>query len=329
MTVDWQSFADQVRSHDSFILVSHIRPDCDALGSELGMKEVLESIGKSVHIINAHPTPESLTFIDPSKSIQVLGEHITADEILADPPDCLMVLDTSAWKQLGAMGDVIRDLSCDKMVLDHHVGQDDLGATFHKNTTAEATGHLVVQAADQLGVDLTPTMSMPLYAAIATDTGWFRFPSVTPETYRVVARLVDAGASPSNIYADLYECDTIGRLRLRGLTLSRTQSELDGRLVYTHIDAGDFEKTGASPHDTEDVINLTLTVAGTEAAVIFVGLQSGGYKLSFRSRCKMDCSEVARKFDGGGHKAAAGASHPGPLEKAQQEVLAVVRSAMT
>ncbi len=239
-----------------------------------------------------------------------------------------MILDTSAWAQLGDMGDVIRAASCDKMVLDHHVGEDDLGATMFKDYQAEATGHLVVQAADALNVSLTRTMSVPLFAAIATDTGWFRFGSVTAETYRVIARLIDAGVVPSEVYQDLYERDTIGRLRLRGLVLSRTTDELDGTLMHTYVQKEDFAKTGAEPNDTEDAINLTLTVNGAQGAVIFVEQLRGGFKLSFRSRCGMDCNEVARQFGGGGHKAAAGAFQEGTLEEVQGRVLPVVRDAM-
>ena len=194
MGVNWKAFTDQISHYESFVLVSHIRPDCDALGSELGMAEVLRSVGKQVRIINAHRTPPSLNFLDPAGKIEVLGDHVQADDIA---PDCFMILDTSAWPQLGDMGDVIRAASCDKIVVDHHVGEDDLGATMYKDYEAEATGHLVVQAADALAVPLTRTMAVPLFAAIATDTGWFRFGSVTAETYRVIARLVDAGVVPS------------------------------------------------------------------------------------------------------------------------------------
>ncbi|MEM9644418.1 MAG: DHH family phosphoesterase [Planctomycetota bacterium] len=325
MGVNWKAFVDQVSHYQSFVLVSHIRPDCDALGSELGMAEVLRAIGKDVRIINAHRVPPALGFLDPAGTIEVLGDHVEAEDISAD---CIMVLDTSAWAQLGDMGDVIRTASCDKMVLDHHVGEDDLGATMYKDYQAEATGHLVVQAADAFNVPLTRKMGVPVFAAIATDTGWFRFGSVTPETYRVIARLVDIGVVPSEVYGDLYERDTLGRLKLRGLILSRTTAELDGALVYTHVEKEDFAAMGAEPSDTEDAINLTLSVGGTQAAVIFVGQIRGGYKLSFRSRCGMDCNEVAQQFGGGGHKAAAGAFIEGTLADAQARVLPVVREAV-
>lgn len=325
MGVNWKAFTDQISHYESFVLVSHIRPDCDALGSELGLAEVLRQIGKQVRIINAHRTPAALQFLDPAGNIEILGDDVEAESISAD---CIVILDTSAWAQLGDMGDVIRAASCDKLVIDHHVGEDDLGAVLYKDYQAEATGTLIVQAADALGVPLSRTMAVPLFAAIATDTGWFRFGSVTAETYRVIARLLDAGVVPSEVYADLYERDTLGRLKLRGLILSRTVGELDGTLMHTYVRKEDFKQTGAEPNDTEDVINLTLTVRGARGSVIFVEQMRGGFKLSFRSRCDMDCNEVARQFAGGGHKAAAGAFQEGSLEEVQSRVLPVVREAM-
>ena len=325
MSVNWKAFVDQISHYQSFVLVSHIRPDCDALGSELGMAEVLRAIGKDVRIINAHRTPASLQFLDPASNIEVLGDHVEPEDIECD---CFMILDTSAWAQLGDMGDVIRAASCDKVVVDHHIGEDDLGANLYKDYQAEATGHLVVQAADALNVPITRKMAYPLFAAIATDTGWFRFDSVTAETYRVIARLLDAGVIPSEIYSDLYERDTLGRLRLRGLILSRTQSEVGGALMHTYVERHDFEKMGAQPNDTEDAINLTLAVQNTKAAVIFVGQVRGGFKLSFRSRCAMDCNEIARQFNGGGHKAAAGAFLEGTLDDVRGRVLPVVIEAL-
>jgi bifunctional oligoribonuclease and PAP phosphatase NrnA len=325
MTVDWPAFVVFVNSHQSFILTSHIRPDCDALGSELGMANILRALGKKVRIVNGQATPPNLAFIDPEEEILVIGEDVTADD-LADA-DALLVLDTSAWAQLGPMGDIVRTTNADKGVLDHHVGEDDLGAQLFKNTTAEAAGRLVVEAAEQLNVQLTAEMARPLFAAIATDTGWYRFGSASAYTYRIAANLIDAGASPSTIYGKLYERETLGRLRLRGLVLHRTVVEENG-LGFTHILREDFDSTGALPSDTEDLVNLILSVEGSQAAVIFVQQQGSGYKISFRSRCRMDCSQVAAQFGGGGHKAAAGAFIEGELDDVRPPVLEAVRAAM-
>src|SRR5262245_7080716 len=326
MSINWPRFAEIIRSHKRFLLVSHIRPDCDALGSELGMAGVLQSLGKSVRIVNGQATPPNLAFIDPQKQIGVIGLTVQPAD-LADI-EVLMILDTSAWAQLGAMSDFIRAFAGKKIVVDHHVSADDLAAEPFKEVTAEATGRLVVEAAEALGVRLTAEMATPLFAAVATDTGWFRFASTSPGTYRCAARLMEAGANPAAIYKSLYEQDTLGRVRLRGVILSRVETELAGRLAHTYVLKEDFAKTNSLPSDTEDVINSALAIGGTQVAVIFVEQQSGGFKISFRSRCNVDCSKLAEKYGGGGHKAAAGAFVKGPLAEVQSLVLDAVRKAM-
>jgi phosphoesterase RecJ-like protein len=326
MSVNWERFVEVINAHQKILLTSHIRPDCDALGSELGMAGVLDALGKDVIIVNGQKTPPNLSFIDPTNRIKALGEDISLEEAAA--VDLLMVLDTSAWAQLGPMGDVLKTTTAKKIVVDHHVGEDDLGTEPFKNTNAEAAGRLVVEAAEALGVTLTPEIATPLFAAIATDTGWFRYQSAGSGTYNIGAKLIDAGASPAAIYRDLYERDTLGRVRLRGEVLAKIRTELDGRLAHTFVRMDDFESTGAQPSDTEDLVNMALEIDGTEAAVILVEQATGGFKISFRSRCALDCSALAASFGGGGHKAAAGAFIDAPFEQAQTKVLDAVRAAM-
>jgi phosphoesterase RecJ-like protein len=325
--INWPSFVELVLRHQRFVLTTHIRPDCDALGSVMAMTYILESLGKDVITCNAFSVPRNLQFIDPKKKILQLGVDIQPEQ-LADR-EVLMVLDTSAWAQLGGMAEIIRAFPGVKMVLDHHVSGDDLGAVEFKDKHAEATGRLVIDAADQLEVVVTPEIARAAFAAVATDTGWFRFSSTTSETMRLIARLIDAGAKPDHLYNNLYENDSLGRLKLIGRTIARAETELGGRLIHTYIDLEDFRTTGAAPSDSEDIINMTLGVNGTQAAVIFVEQQSGGFKVSLRSRCEMDCAALAEKFGGGGHKKAAGLFIDEPLQTAQQKVLDVVRAALS
>jgi phosphoesterase RecJ-like protein len=327
MTPNWSRFADIVRGKQRFLLTSHIRPDCDALGSELGMAGALEKLGKQVTIVNGHATPPNLAFIDPQKKLKQLGADVQTSDLVGKF-DALIILDTSAWQQLGPMREVIEASTATKLLVDHHVGEDELGAEHFKNTSAEATGRLVMEAADALGVELTPEIATPLFAAIATDTGWYRFGSASAGTYRLAAKLIDAGASPAGIYAALYERDTLGRVKLRGLILARVVSEMGGKLAHTYVLKEDFTSTGALPSDTEDVINMALAIEGTEFAVILVEQATGGFKISFRSRSGLDCNQIAKQFGGGGHKAAAGAFVQGDHATASRQVLDAVRAAM-
>jgi len=290
------------------------------------MAGILAELGKEVRIINPFETPPNLRFIDPQGKLQSLKSDGAKEWI--ESAEVLMVLDTTAWAQLGDMGEVIRATKAKIVVVDHHPGGDDLGAELFKDTKAEATGRLVIEAADQLGVALSEDVARSLFAAMATDTGWFRFASTTARTFQFAARLVAAGAKPDQIYKVLYENDTLARLKLIGRAMGRTESELDGRLIHTWIERGDFDATGAVPQDTEDVINMTLSVGGTEVAVILVEQKGGGFKISFRSRSDVDCRLVAEQFGGGGHQKAAGAFVDEPFSAAQPKVLDAVRAAM-
>jgi phosphoesterase RecJ-like protein len=325
-SIDWHRFAEMVRGHERFLLTSHVKPDCDALGSELGLAGVLEALGKQALIVNADATPPHLRFIDPQQRLRALAD---VPRFELDACDALVVLDTSAWGQLGAMAEVVRAPRAARLVLDHHVSADDLGAVEFKDTASPATGCLVAEAALALGVALTPHMAQPLFAAVATDTGWFRFPSTTGETLRIAGRLLDAGARPAAIYNALYERHTLGRIRLMGRVLARVETELDGRLIYTVALREDFDAAGALPSDTEDLVNATLAVGGTEVAVFFSEQPDGPFKVSFRSRSeRVDCTTLAEQFGGGGHRAAAGATVRGSWREVRDGVLDAVRQSM-
>jgi phosphoesterase RecJ-like protein len=325
MPIDWRPFTKLVSDSQSFVLTSHMRPDCDAIGSELAMALALRSLGKTVRIVNGDTVPPHIAFIDPNRDVQVLGRDVSVGEIACD---ALVVLDTSAWSQLGPMADVVRESPARKIVVDHHVSQDDMGAALFKDTAAESTGRLVLEAIDALGAALTPAIATALFAAISTDTGWFRFSSVNEATFAAAARLAKAGAKPHVVFGALYEQNSLARLWLQGRILTNVKSHLDGRLLTTAITRADLEAVGAEATDTEDVINRLLGVAGVEVALLFLELGPQETKVSLRSRAAVDVNKIAERLGGGGHRAAAGVRFRGPLTDAQAVVLDEVRAAM-
>ncbi|TWT89862.1 NanoRNase/pAp phosphatase [Pseudobythopirellula maris] len=327
MPLDWTPLKELVASCDSFVLTSHMRPDCDAIGSEIGLALALETLGKRVRIVNGDTTPPHIAFIDPQTKVETLGQGVTPEEV--HQADAHIVLDTSAWGQLGPMADVLRESGAKKLVIDHHLSGDDLGGAVIKDTTAEAVGRLVAEAIDALGVELTTEMAKPLFAAIATDTGWFRFSSVTAATYETVARLVEAGANPAETFSTLFDRNTIERVWLQGRVLQSIRTELDGRVAFGHATAEDFAETGAAPADTEDVVNRLLSISGVEVAVLLTWMpEDGKTKASLRSRSDFDVREVAEVFGGGGHAKAAGVRIPGPIPEAKAALLAELVSRM-
>jgi len=327
-TIDWQRFAEIVHSASKIILTVHQRPDGDCLGSALAMRLILIHLGKEVRIIAPHKTPPPLAFLDPHHCITPLEDMTEEDRLWLQTVDLFFVLDTSSWIQLGDMAPLFRKSSAKKIVLDHHIKGNDIGAEKFINPDAEATGTLVVQAADALGVPISAEIALPIFIAIATDTGWFRFASVTSDTFRTIARLTDAGVPPDGMYRELYEQESLGRIRLVGRTLSKTESYLDGQFLLSWILLEDLEAAGAHSSDSEDIVNMLFQVLGVKMAVLISELRDKTFKISFRSRCTVDCSILAAQFDGGGHKKAAGASLALPFDQTKQALIEAVTRAL-
>ena len=283
-------------------------------------------LGKSVRIVNVSPTPRRLAFLDTESLILQYGANATEAAVI--DTDVHIVLDTSSWVQLSDVGRALKKSQAVKVVIDHHVSADDLGAVEFKDMEAEATGALICRMAKALGWPLTTPIAEALYCAIATDTGWFRFSSTSSATMRTVADLIDAGARPAPLYEKLYEQYTAGRVRLTGRVLSRVKLDCDGKLASTHVRYDDYAETQSEPADTEDLVNECLGIAGTHCAAIFIEQSNHQIKVSFRSRTDLDVAKVAEQFRGGGHKQAAGAILPGPLADAQAKVLTAMKAAL-
>lgn len=326
MPIDWKPFHDILARHDSFVLTSHCRADCDAVGSELALARVLEAKGKQVQIVNGDEVPEHIRFLDRQGRVAELGKGVTSEQLLQC--ECLIVVDTSAWGQLGPMAEVVKEFPGTRVLIDHHVSGDDLGATEFKDSTAEATGRLILELAEELEVEITTEIAEPLFTAIATDTGWFRFSSVTEKTFAALTKLVAAGVRPPEIFSALYEQHKLPRVLLRGRIFERVTPECSGRLMWTFVRQSDFAELGANTTDTEDAINTLLTVAGSEVAILFVELELEKTKVSLRSRSEFDVRALAEQFGGGGHRAAAGITIDEPLDTVREKVLNASRAAL-
>lgn len=325
MPLDWSPLVEIVRRHQRFLLTTHVRPDGDGLGSMLALAECLDSLGKNVQLAVASLISNRYAFLDPStrvKTFEPPGESYRNAEVV-------IVLDTGTWNQLGTLGTFLKSLPATKAVVDHHLTQDDLGATQFVDVSAEATGRLVYELLSAIGSPMTPTIANLLFVAIATDTGWFRHKNATAATFGLSGELVAAGADPEYLYHQLYEDNSIARYKLLSLVLDRLQLTNGGSVAYSEVQRDDYAKTGASPQDTEDLINYTRSIMGVEVGLFFMEQPRGGVKVSFRSRAGVDVAKIAEKFGGGGHRLASGAVVEASLEEARGRVLEAVGAALS
>jgi phosphoesterase RecJ-like protein len=236
--------------------------------------------------------------------------------------DLIIIVDTNSYTQLDDFGQYLKQARTPVLIIDHHVTADDLGDVELVDPNAAATGLIVLDFFKYAGWKITEKIAEALFVAVATDTGWFQFSNTNSRVYRCCAELIDAGANPTEIYHSLYQNFSFERFQLTLAMLNTLQLHLDGRFATQHISQQDFQQTGATHKDTENLINECQRISTVEAAALFVELKDGRIRCSLRSTGTVDVSKIAAKFGGGGHKMAAGTFLSGPLENAKQLIMA-------
>ncbi|HMP01376.1 MAG TPA: DHHA1 domain-containing protein [Gemmatales bacterium] len=318
MSATWQPLLDLVASCRRLVLTTHMRPDGDGLGSMKALALALASLGKETRLVIPTHMPERYAFLDPE------GQFVHFDrrpDGFLDGVDGLIVMDTGTWNQLGPFADWVRSAPVPRLVIDHHLTQDDLGGPRIVDTSAEATGRMAYEAIAALGVALSPAAATALFVAVAMDTGWFRHSNTTARTHELAAALVAAGATPDLLYQQLFEQSSLARLKLTGKVLDRLSVTASGLVAVSQVRLTDYVQTGALPPDSEDLVNFTLAVKDVKVGILLLEQPAGGVKVSLRSRCKLNVGRLAEQFGGGGHAAAAGAIVHAPIEEVEQRLL--------
>ena len=317
--VDWEPFCAATANARNVVVCGHIRPDGDTLGGCLALKRALEKLGKNVLTINGYDVPPSFAFLDENHEIRKISALTDEERRFIETADLLVAVDVSVPGQLGPDATPIFDaFQKTVVVIDHHEGESVYGDVKCVDPRIDSAGSLVFEAIDALGVEKSYEIAFPLFVAIATDTGMFRFSSTKSGTFERAAALVDAGVKVDEVYRLTMEQDSFGRFKLLGTAACGSERFLDGRGVIMALSLADFEAAGAIPPDSEDLVNEPLCVAGMEVSVIAIEQKDGTVKASFRSRCALDCSQLAREFGGGGHKKAAGATLNCGLDEARR-----------
>lgn len=300
------------------VVTSHVRPDGDAIGSALALAGALRAIGKDARVINHDPVPEPLTEF-PGTSDIIVAETVPADT------EAIVVLECGDLERTGLKG--LDD--CTIINVDHHAGNSGYGETRWFDATYAAVGEMVFEIIEELGAPMTPDIATQLFVAIVTDTGSFRFPGVSPRTFAMSGRLVAAGADPVLTAKRLYDSSTLGRLRLQGAVLQSLEIVAAGRLALLHVDNVMMADAGATPEDTDGLINLPLSVNAIQVSVFFKQAGDGTYRVSLRSKDHIDVGAVARGFAGGGHRNAAGCTIAGDFARVRETVLARIMPELT
>jgi phosphoesterase RecJ-like protein len=321
---DFQRTVELIGKSENILLTTHTKPDGDACGCIAAIYDVLTNLGKEVKRIFLSEVPQWYQFLF-SEKVPVLGDGVSLEELKQDrfaEPDLIMIVDTNSYSQLPEFDEFLKLNTKPILVIDHHVTSDGLGDVELVDTTAAATALIVFDLLKYAGWQMTENIARALFVAVATDTGWFKFNNTDSRVYRTCADLIEGGASPPQLHHELYQSFSPQRFKLMTAMLNTLELHFEGRFATQYLRQADFQQTGTAYKDTENLIDECRRMSAVEAAALFVELPDGRVRCSLRGSETIDVREIAAKFGGGGHKAAAGTHLPGPIEKAKQLILA-------
>jgi phosphoesterase RecJ-like protein len=307
---DLDRLVSQIQSGRRFLVSSHQRPDGDAIGAAVGIALALRDLGKTAEVVMDAVPPH---FLRPFPAVD--GIRVTPQ--ISDVADAALIMECSSLDRTGVAG-----LERSPVFnIDHHVGNTRYGTINWIDESAAACTEMVFTLIERLGVRLSTPIATHVYLGLLTDTGSFHFSHITPRSFEIARRCVEAGADPQWIARTHYDSSTLARVRIFGHVVNTMQLDPSGRVALLTMTTDAAAATGASYDDTDGIINFPLTVKDIQAVAFIKQMQDGEWRVSMRSKGNIDVGAIARAHAGGGHKNASGCSIRGSLASVQEAFL--------
>jgi phosphoesterase RecJ-like protein len=303
MTNPPAELVDRIRHGQRFVIASHQRPDGDAIGSSMAMALALQALGKEATVVTDAIPPVFLQPFPDVESVRITPE-------ITDTFDAALIMECSELGRTGVKG---LDRS-PVMNIDHHPGNTGYGTINWVDEGAAACGEMVFSLIEALEAPLTKDIATHVYLAVLTDTGSFHFSHLSPRTYEIAKRCVEAGADPQWIARTHYDSNSLARVRIFGAVMNGMVIVDEGRVALLSITREKMSDLGGTSDDLEGLINFPLTVKDIEAVAFFKEIGDHDWRVSLRSKGNVDTGKIARAHGGGGHTNAAGCAAKGVLE---------------
>ncbi len=303
--IDFNKLKNILLDNNSFLITTHVNPDADAIGSEIALYNILKETGKSARIINHSITPYNLLFLDKENIIEYYSTEKHRD--IFEEADVLVAVDFNRSDRIVRMEAGFLKSQKLKICIDHHQDYEDIFNFIFIDTDYSATGQIIFDFIKETGiVPLSYETAEPIYAAIMTDTGSFRFERTTPQIHKISAELLETGVVPGDVYDKIYDQSKFSKIKLLGRAVNSMKLYGERQEVgYMRLNLADFEETKAIESDTDGFVNVSLSVENVKLGLLFLELKEG-FKVSLRSKGLIPVNRLASEFGGGGHVNAAG-----------------------
>ena len=304
-----------IRENNSFLISSHINPEADAIGSELGFLNLLRKLGKEGLIVNESSLPVECRGLPGVKEIKQFPFKVTGF-------DCGVYLDSGEASRVGKVNSILSQARV-SLNIDHHFSNKKFAGVNWVDPSASCTCEMVYRLYKYFRIEIDKDAALALYAGIIADTGSFHYSNTAVSTHRIAAALLKTGISPPKTYNMLFENNTLSGIRLLGQVLLALESDCKGKIVWAEVPAKSLNKLFPEVDLSEEVLGLMRSIKGVELAIIFKEARDkkNQARINFRSQSVFDCNQLASEFGGGGHKNASGATVTGLLAEIKKKVL--------
>ncbi len=313
-TVEIDRILSTIEKNNKFLITSHMDPDGDSIGSQMGLYHALRDNGKEIVIVNQGVIPAKYSFLDPEGVIKSRPEDIEFE------PRVVFIMECPSLERIGFVRDLIPE-SAITINIDHHPDNSQYADINLVDSEGSAAGEIVYFILKSGGYQINPEIASQLYAAIAADTGGFRFRSTTARGMKVASELIQRGADPKLISDRLFNNFSPQTIRLLGNTLASLKLEADGRIGYVTVTLDDLNRLSAELENSEGFVDFTLAISGIMLGILFKEVSDDIVKVSVRSQNGFDAAAFARTFNGGGHTNAAGFTQRGQLNSIVNRVI--------
>ncbi|MSR43517.1 MAG: bifunctional oligoribonuclease/PAP phosphatase NrnA [Pedosphaera sp.] len=311
---------ERIAESRTICVVGHVRPDGDCVGSQLALALALRGEDKRITIWNQDSVPAKLRFLDPA--------GLLAKPKRGEKFDLVIATDCASFERLGTVGPCIEQRKL-LINIDHHGSNTRYGDINWISSREPSTGELIYRLLKWARWPITPTIANSLFTAISTDTGSFQYPSTRPATYHTAADLVKRGADLAKVCNEVYQSYPLSRARLLRHVFNKFRLAHENQIAYFWLKQADYTRTGAEPNDSEGLIDHIRDIEPVVVACVFEEAAPNLTRISLRSKdSRVNVSEIAQQFGGGGHSAAAGARITGSLLATQRRVIKAIKHAL-
>lgn len=323
-----EKILEVIRDSGHCVLVTHMQPDGDAIGSLLALTEILRDMGKNVFAFLDEPVSHLYDFLPGCHKLTADADRLQQFVAAAGTDICAIALDCGEADRIGKCRAIFEKVS-PFLVIDHHLSHCDFGDYRWVDPQRSSTGEMVYEICEALGQTPSYMAAFALYVAICTDTGSFRYECTGARTFEIAGKLVDCGVRPDLVAGLIYENFSPERLQLMQMVLKTLDLCEDGQIACIHVTREMFEASGALAQDVEGFVEYPRSISSVKAAVFFKEARANMISVSLRAKGECNVASVAKQFGGGGHRNAAGCKFPAEtIDSVRKKILPALKASL-